>query len=123
LLLFSPKSSIRSTTVHSSFADFFLMQELVRTHQIGQISYLVFSVYSGGNQPVTSSIEKRPHRYLADFGRDSPAICRPWEGFIHKFDFEPVLPASKTSAVCNLPVLKDFNREPPAIMFFAVLVP
>ncbi len=52
----------------------------------------------------------RSHRYLEDFGRDSPAICGPRGCFFHKFDFDRVLPASK-------------SREPSAIVFFAALVP
>jgi hypothetical protein len=56
-------------------------------------------------------MEKRSHCYLANFARDSPAICRPQEGFKHKFDLDTVLPASKTTAVCNLLVLTKFEER------------
>jgi hypothetical protein len=70
-------------TIH--FPDFFYMPIPVRTCKIGKIKFS-FNVYSKGNQPVSSPMEKRSHRYLTDLGRDSPAICRPWEGFFHIFD-------------------------------------
>ncbi len=69
----------------------------VRTRKISQIKF-VFDVYSGGNQPASLSMEKRSHRYLEDFGRDAPAICPSQEGCFHKFNFDTVLPASKTTA-------------------------
>ncbi len=66
-------------------------------------------------------MKKRSLRYLADLGRDPPAICRSREDFFHKFDFDTVLPASKEIAVCNIPASIDLNRELPATVFFAAL--
>ena len=73
--------------------------------------FLIFNNCSGGNHLVSYSIVKRSYRYFEDFGRDSPAICRPRQGFFHNFDFETVLPVSKTTAVCNLPVSIRFEQR------------
>jgi hypothetical protein len=68
-------------------------------------------VIAEGNNRYLSSIEKRSHRYIADLRRDSPAICRPQEGYIQKFVYHAVLPASKTTAVGNLQVLSRFEQR------------
>jgi hypothetical protein len=41
----------------------------------------------------------------------SPSICRPREGFFHKFDFDTVLLALKRTAVCNLPLSLRFEQR------------
>ncbi len=38
----------------------------------------------------------------------APAICQPREGYFYNFDFETVLPVSKTTADRNFPVLLRF---------------
>jgi hypothetical protein len=58
--------------------------------------------------PGSSSIVHSSYRHSEDFGRDLPAICRPREGFFYNFDFETVLPVSKTTAGRNFPVLLRF---------------
>jgi hypothetical protein len=74
----------------------------VRTRKINPKFFLFSNNCSGGTHPVSSSIVKRPYRYCEDFGRDPPAICRLRERFFHNYDFETVLPVSKTTAVGNL---------------------
>jgi hypothetical protein len=76
----------------------------VRTCKIGN---LVFNVNRGGNQPVSSSIEKRSHRYLADLVGTLPLFADPGKVFFQKFDFDAVLPASKTG---------DTGVQPPGIV-------
>ncbi len=83
----------------------------VRTRKISPKNFL-FKNCSGGTQPVFSSIVKRSHRYIEDFGRDSPAICQPREGIFHNFDFDKVLPVSKTTSVGNFPVSIRFEQRP-----------
>ncbi len=56
-------------------------------------------------------MKQRSHRYFEDFCRDSPAICRPRAGFLHKSNFETVLPALKTTADCNFPVSIQFEQR------------
>ncbi len=95
----------------------------VRTRKIGQ-NNSVLKVYSGGNPPASSSMEKRSHHYLEVSGRDSPAICRPRKGFFHNFDSDTVLPASKTTTVCNLPVSIWFEQRTTRYgVFLAAWVP
>ncbi len=69
---------------------------------------LIFSNCSGWTHPVSSSIVHSSYRYSEDFVRDLPAICPPRKGFFHNFDFETVLPVSKTTAGRNFPVLLRF---------------
>jgi hypothetical protein len=75
-------------------------------------NFFIFNNCSGGTHPVSSSIVKRPYRYCEDFGRDPPAICRLQKGFFHNYNFETVLPVSKTIAVGNLTVLIQFVLSP-----------
>ena len=63
------------------------------------------------NQPASLLIEKRYRRCLAVLGRNSLAICRPRKSFFHKLVFDTSLPASKTTAVCNLPFSIRFEQR------------
>jgi hypothetical protein len=58
--------------------------------------------------PGLSSIVHSSYRNCDDFAKDLPAISRPRGGFFHNFDFETVLPVSKTIAGRNSPVLLRF---------------
>jgi hypothetical protein len=105
--------------VHYSFCGFFYANSQRITHKVptryradtGKDSvkstqtFLIFNNCSGVTHPVLSSIVHSSYRYCDDFGRDLPAICRPRGGLFHNFDFETVLPLSKTTAGRNSPVL------------------
>jgi hypothetical protein len=108
--------------VHYSFCGFFDANSQRITHEVptryradtgkdsvkSTTKFLIFNNCSGGTHPVSSSIVHSSYRYCDDFGRDLPAICRPRKGFFHNFDFETVLPVSKTTAGRNFPVLLRF---------------
>ncbi len=123
---------IRETLYTLLFADFFIhiargklkryppasrryrRWELVKSAQ----KILVFKVCSGGTQPLSSSMASRSLRYLEDFGRDSPAICRPQEGFFHNFSiFIQSFPYGRRQRIATLRYRHDLNRDPPALMF------
>jgi hypothetical protein len=74
----------------------------------GKFFFFHFEDTLGETHPVSSSIVHSSYRYGDDFGRDLSAISRPRGGFFHNFDFETVLPLSKTTAGRNLPVLLRF---------------
>ncbi len=113
-------------TVHNSFCRFFYTYSYRITYKVSTryradtgedsvkstLKCFIFNNCSGGTHPVLSSIVKRSYRYCEDFGRDSPAICRPRQGFFHNFDFETVLPVLKTTAGGNLPVSLRFVLSP-----------
>ena len=95
---------IRETLYTLLFADFFL--HIARGKLMKFLPAIVpipERIYPGSSSIVHSS-----YRYDEDFGRDLPAICRPRKGFFHNFDFETVLPVSKTTAGRNFPVLLRF---------------
>ncbi len=86
----------------------------VRTCKIGQKKF-IFKNCSGGTQPVLSSIVKRPHHYLEEFGRDSPATCRPREGI---FMISIMIQSSRYQRRQRIATSRyryDLNRDPPAI--------
>jgi hypothetical protein len=80
--------------------------------------FLIFNNCSSWTHTVSSSIVHSSYRYCDDFGRDLPAISRPRGGFFHNFDFETVLPLSKTTAGRNFPVLLRFVLCPARYSFF-----
>ncbi len=81
--------------VYSRFADFFYTYSKSKTYEVptryrvdtGKDSVKstqkiwIFNNCSGWTHPVSSSIELSSYRYSEDFGKDLPAICRPWKGF------------------------------------------
>jgi hypothetical protein len=118
--------------VYSRFADFFYTYSKSKTYKVptryradtGKDSVKstqkirIFNNCSGWTHPVSSSIVLSSYRYSEDFGKDLPAICRPRKSFFHNFDFETVLPVSKTTAGRNLPVLIRFVLCPPRYSVF-----
>jgi hypothetical protein len=115
------------------FADFFYTYSQRKTYEVptryradtgedtvkSTQKFLIFNNCSGETHPVSSSIVHSSYRYCEDFGRDLPAICRPREGLFHNFDFETILPVSKTTAGRNFPYCYDLYYVTPAIVFFA----
>ena len=119
-------------TVNSSFCRFFYTYSQRKTYEVptryradtGKDSvkstqkFLIFQNCSGGTHPVSSSIVHSSYRYCDDFGRDLPPISRPRGGFFHNFDFETVLPLSKTTAGGNFPLLPRFVLCPTRYSIF-----
>ncbi len=69
---------------------------------------LIFNNCSGWTHPVSSSIVHSSYHNCDDFAKDLPAVSRPRGGFFHNFDFETVLPLSKTIAGRNFPLFLRF---------------